>query len=245
MPSLRHTLPAFLITAAVFASPAAAADRYASPVGAGNCSDIGQPCSVTDALNGAQTGDSVHLAPGNYSTSNSLNVKDGVQLLGPTGPDGASIDSSVGGGNCTVYTTDHNTVSDLSLNLTASGARGFCPGTSSTATTYERLRITGTSDGPIGISATTGDGLVVRDTTIYFTTANADGISVSAGATADITGVTVRATGGNSHAVSGNSVSSATSTTIRNSILEATAGVTQQSGSGTNTVNVDYSWVTS
>src|SRR4051794_19682606 len=59
-----------LAMAVLALTPAAAlaVPRYASPSGGGDCSTPAQACGVTMAVNGADTGDEVTLAPGTYGS---------------------------------------------------------------------------------------------------------------------------------------------------------------------------------
>jgi hypothetical protein len=68
-PVLKQLITAAVATAALLllAAPASAVPRYASPAGAGDCSQP-SPCDLKAAIEGAADGDEVILAPGDYGS---------------------------------------------------------------------------------------------------------------------------------------------------------------------------------
>jgi hypothetical protein len=79
-------IAAMLVLAAV---PAAAAQRYASPAGMGDCSRV-DPCGLEIAVEGAVDGDDVIVAPGDYGSPaaplvSEISVAGAVHVHGPLG----------------------------------------------------------------------------------------------------------------------------------------------------------------
>lgn len=91
MPSSRtHRLRLLTVVGALLAvastAPAAsaAAQRYASPTGSGDCSSA-SPCDVTQAVNGAAAGDEVIVAPGDYPLTTTLFTQAPITIHGVAG----------------------------------------------------------------------------------------------------------------------------------------------------------------
>ncbi len=77
------TFGAALVASAVLAAPAGAATTYyASPAGTGSSCSQASPCGVTTAVEQAQGGDSVLLAPGTYTITNNLSITKPISLGG-------------------------------------------------------------------------------------------------------------------------------------------------------------------
>ena len=74
-----------LVVAAWMTSSASAAQRYATPSGAGDCSSA-SPCGIAQAVSGASDGDEVIVTPGDYSLRpQGLNVYNAVTIHGVAG----------------------------------------------------------------------------------------------------------------------------------------------------------------
>jgi hypothetical protein len=75
-----------VLGALLAAAPAASAatPRYASPNGSGDCGSA-SPCSITQAITGAQSGDEVIVNPGDYSLTTSLIASKPITIHGVAG----------------------------------------------------------------------------------------------------------------------------------------------------------------
>jgi hypothetical protein len=88
--SWRSHLVAFSALAVLIAAgssapvASAATHRYASPTGSGDCTSV-NPCSITQAVQGANTGDEVILSPGDYPLSATLEAPHQITIHGIAG----------------------------------------------------------------------------------------------------------------------------------------------------------------
>jgi hypothetical protein len=82
--SLLTVVAAALAAASLAPTASAAAQRYASPGGNGDCS-AANPCSITDAIEGAKAGDEVIVTPGDYQPPGSISDHAKVTIHGVAG----------------------------------------------------------------------------------------------------------------------------------------------------------------
>jgi hypothetical protein len=77
--ALLIVLGALAATASTVPPASAAAQRYAGPTGAGTACTSASPCSITQAIGGAMSGDGVIVYPGDYPLTSTLT--DGRQIM--------------------------------------------------------------------------------------------------------------------------------------------------------------------
>jgi hypothetical protein len=205
----RRLIPLIAVLACVGTpTAAAAANRYASVGGSGAACSTGSPCSLSEAVGNANSGDDVSIAPGTYSlgTGSIAVIRDNLTLHGPAGGPKPSITST---GNNVVYLLgDGNVLRDVSV--THSGGSGLTGIAMIGASTAERVEVVSTV--PSGVACGVFLGALIRDSTCVST--GADGVALSNETTDSLASaayarnVTAIATGSSSAGVS----SSATST---------------------------------
>ncbi len=128
----RALVTTLAVAAAIFAlgwaDSAVAATRYAAPAGAagGACTDAGAPCDIGSALEAAESGDGVELAPGVYeppppSIGALLEVPDGVHMYGASRADRAQIRAT---GRLAVHLEGSASLSDLDVFRSGEGNSG-------------------------------------------------------------------------------------------------------------------------
>jgi hypothetical protein len=83
--SLLTVVGAVLAAASIPAAASAAAQRYASPVGAGSGCSSATPCSITQAISGAGAGDEVIVNPGDYPLTATLSAPSAMTIHGVAG----------------------------------------------------------------------------------------------------------------------------------------------------------------
>ena len=96
MPVRRSLLP-FALSAAVLvltAPSALAAVRYAAPTGAGASPCNPTPCSLAVAVNGANDGDQVVVAPGAYAVKTGIKVTKAIDVGGQPGAAAPSVEDT-------------------------------------------------------------------------------------------------------------------------------------------------------
>ena len=79
------TLVVAVGAAASSVSAASAAQRYASPAGAGTACSSASPCGITEAIPGAATGDEVIVSPGDYPLTATLTDSSQITIHGVAG----------------------------------------------------------------------------------------------------------------------------------------------------------------
>src|SRR5215208_2291211 len=83
--ALLALLGTVLAAATITASASAATQRYASPSGAGTACTSASPCSITQAVSGAGSGDEVIVTPGDYPLTATLSNPAKITIHGVAG----------------------------------------------------------------------------------------------------------------------------------------------------------------
>jgi hypothetical protein len=133
------------------ASPAEAAQRYASPAGFGTECGQAQPCSLEEAVTKAKSNDEVIVNPGSYPVSGPLEVpptSSNVYVHGDPGGAAPTIDAKVAGAPI-AFSSEGDRLGYL--NIVNSGGFAYaaiCP----TGGRVERVRATVSGEAALGVS---------------------------------------------------------------------------------------------
>jgi hypothetical protein len=230
------------LTAAASPARAIAADAYASPGGAGDCS-AGDPCSLHAAVSTVTGGDDVLLADGTYTLTagtGSLSLSDST--LKPRVPGTRPVINAVDGRN--VVSDGSGRLEDVTI-----VASGLSPGTAALEFTgggrASRVAVVATGVSPIGVLMVGAAELF--DSTVWTTSTAGKAIRTGIGG-AIIRNVTGVATGSGSvglHAEGEGGIPQ--STGVVNSIFRgSTTDVLATATSADSNIDIDYSdYVTS
>lgn len=202
------TVTVALIAASLTVAPAAEAleaTRYASPTGtaAQDCSSPAQACNIEKAVNSAEYGDEVILAPGTYTTATNLEPPNNSVVRGADPANRPVINTSAAYG-LWVGAGDGGEARDLEINHTGTTAALIMSGPGTTERIVARTNGAGASacGGPYG---TVSAGLL-RDSLCVATGSGGSGVAFFLGAgpttyNVGLTNVTAIATGANGFGV--------------------------------------------
>jgi hypothetical protein len=214
-----------LAAALLLAIPASApaATRHADPDGSSFSCTNELRCPLGQALSAANDGDEVVLHEGTYSVPAPVSSgTDSVSVHGAAGEGRAVLSVTTGAGECGLLVAPDSAISDLDVVLGSSSARGLCP---ADGTTVQRVRVTGSWPGVIGIHVgNDAEGVVIRDVLVRITGANSEGIRLYRTPDAQLRNATVLMTGSGSEALAVGSGPAPGTLTVRDSVLSGTGG---------------------
>lgn len=217
---------ALLVAAAMLAPPASAqADvRYASPAGAGDCSQP-NPCSLETAVSVALAGDEIVVASGLYALTAKLTPSVPLTIHGTQGQPRPSIVAP--SGSAALDSTVPLAISDLTLASVDPGAFATLSlaGDNSTA---DRIEVIATSSAGPATALRPGNGVVVRDSLLRAsspTAAEALFYQATAPSTVTLRNVTAVASAPNSVALDIFATAAAPTASIEATNVIAAAGV--------------------